>query len=113
MIYATDTPNHAGITVHGDFMDFEELYQALHLLIGEESEDRFSRYKNTRYRILGLCYEIRHAMMGDRELIFVDNGMQPDTMKRHAVITNNKNVYMTFQVLWPEALFTMFPSLAT
>jgi hypothetical protein len=88
-------------------MDLEALYHALHTIIGEETEDRFARYKNTRYRILALCYEIRHAIMGDRELQFVENGMQPDTMKRHAVITHNKNVYMSFQVLWPEALFTM------
>lgn len=108
MIYVTDTPRHAGVTIHGDFMDFDELYQALHASIGpEEEDDRPPRYKLTRYRILGLCYELRHALMGDREIEFEDNGLTPDVMKRHAMIGNTKNVYFTCQLLWPEALFLL------
>lgn len=107
MIYVTDTPRHAGVTIHGDFKDFDELYNALHAAIGSEDDERNIRYRLTRYRVLGLCYELRHALMGDREIVFEDNGLTPDIMKRHARIGNSTNVYFTCQMLWPEALFLL------
>ena len=103
MIYVTNTPNNAGVAIHGDFMDFDELYDALHSIVGDE--DQYPPYEAARIRVLGVCYDIRHALMGDREIEFVDNGMDEDKMKRLSVITNNKNIYLVINVLWPEMLF--------
>ena len=52
-----------------------------------------------------MCYDIRHALMGDREIEFVDNGMDAEKMKRMSTITHNKNIYLNINVLWPEMLF--------
>ncbi|MCL5058443.1 MAG: hypothetical protein M1130_10755 [Actinobacteria bacterium] len=103
MIYVTNTPNNTGVAIHGDYMDFDELYEALHLIVGEEEE--YSSYEAARMRVLGVCYDIRHAIMGDRKIEHVDNGMDENKMKRLSVITHNKNVYLVINVLWPEMLF--------
>jgi len=103
MIYITNTPNNTGVAIHGDYMDFKEIYQSLHTIVGEEEE--YPSYEAARIRVLGVCYDIRHALMGDREIEFVDNGMDQDKMRRLSVITHNKNVYLVINVLWPEILF--------
>jgi hypothetical protein len=103
LIYAENTPNNAGLTIYGDFMDFDELYKALHTVVGEE--DEHVTYEGARLRVLGVCYDIRHAIMGDREIEFVDNGIDEDKMRRLSTISNGKNLYLAVNVLWPEILF--------
>jgi hypothetical protein len=103
MIHVTNTPNHVGVAVHGDCLDFDELYDALHEIVG--GEDQYTSYEAARIRVLGVCYDIRHALMGDREIEFVDNGMNKDKMKVLALITPKKNIYLGIHVLWPEILF--------
>ncbi len=105
MIMVRDTPNHAGVVISGDYMDFDALYEAIHTAVGDE--DEYPAYEAARLRILGLAYDLRHAIMGDREVEFVDNGMDTDKMKRLAVITASKNVYLKINILWPEMLFLM------
>lgn len=103
MIFARMTPKYAGLSILGDYMDLEHLYDALHEVVGEEGEYR--GFGAARLRVLGLCYDLRHALMGDRELEFVDNGMTPDKMQRLATIAPQKNVYLAVQIVWPEAIF--------
>ncbi|RJX25514.1 MAG: hypothetical protein C4554_07355 [Dethiobacter sp.] len=103
MIFITNTPNNTGVAIHGDYMDFDELYDALHEIVGNESE--YTSYEAARMRVLGVCYDIRHAIMGDREIEFVDNGMDGEKMKRLSMITPDKNIYLKIYVLWPEMLF--------
>jgi len=103
MIYLENTPNFAGVSVYGDHFDFEKLYDSLHVIVGEEGE--YSSYVGERLRVLGVCYDIRHALMGDREVILTDNGVSAEMMKYHSLIPSNKNTYLGFNVLWPELLF--------
>lgn len=103
MLYAMNTPNNLGLAIHGDYMDFDELYDALHDIIGEDGE--FSSYDSVKLHVLALCYDLRHALMGDREIDFVDNGMDSNKMKKLGKITPEKNVYLITHILWPEALF--------
>ncbi|QQK77190.1 hypothetical protein HUG15_17465 [Salicibibacter cibarius] len=103
MIYVKSTPNYAGVSIHGDFFDFEALYDALHTVVGEE--DEFIRYEEARLRVLGVCYDIRYALLGARDITFVENGMDADKMKFFSTITSDKNVYLCANVLWPEVLF--------
>ncbi|APH03529.1 DUF6904 family protein [Bacillus weihaiensis] len=105
MLKAKATPNFAGITLSGDRDDFEGVYEALHKIVGEEGE--YEHVRGSRLRVLGVCYDIRHAMMGNREIELVDNGMDPDKMKWFSTITSEKNVYMSVNLLWPEILFVM------
>ncbi|WP_453989995.1 DUF6904 family protein [Bacillus nitroreducens] len=103
MIYLENTPNVTGVTVYGDQNDFDLLYNSLHKIVGEEGE--YPSYEGPRLRVLGVCYDIRHALMGGREIKLVDNGLTPDIMKFHSIIAPNHNTYLGFNVLWPELLF--------
>lgn len=105
MIYAKNTPNNLGVAIYGDYMDFENLYEALHNVVGDENEN--DGYYSSRLRILGVCYDIRHALMGDREFEFVDNGLDDEKRRRMEVIAPDKNIYLKINVLWPEMLFVM------
>ncbi|MBO8138701.1 MAG: hypothetical protein H0Z40_11335 [Desulfotomaculum sp.] len=103
MIFAQNTPNNAGVAIYGDYMDFEKLYEALHTVLGDE--DEFVECEAARIRVLAFCYDIRHALMGDREIEFIDNGIDEEKKKRMSLLTPEKNVYFKIYVLWPEMLF--------
>lgn len=103
MITLKNTPNYAGVTISGDFNDFEALYDSLHKVVGDEWE--WESYAGARMRVLSICYDLRHALMGNRDIEFVDNGLDQDRMKQLSIITNDKNTYLAFNVLWPELLF--------
>ncbi len=105
MIFVKNTPNNTGVAVYGDYRDFSGLYEALHDIIGDEEE--FSDHEMSRLRVLGVCYDLRHAMMGDREYEFVDNGMDDNTKRKLSVLTPDKNIYLKINILWPELLFVM------
>ncbi len=64
MIYAKDTPNHVGITLYGDNLDFQNLYEAVGELLGVGDPELESEVHT---RILALNYDLRHAMQGDHE----------------------------------------------
>jgi len=76
MIFVKNTPNNTGVAIYGDYMDFENFYEALHAVVGDE--DEFVGFEAARIRVLGICYDIRYALMGDREIEFVDNGMDEE-----------------------------------
>lgn len=105
MIQVKNTPNYVGVTISGDYYDFEALYDALHAIVGDEWE--WKGYEGARLRVLGVCYDIRHALMGHREVTFVENGLDQDKMKQLSVVASDKNIYLSFNVLWPEVLFVL------
>ena len=103
MIVVRNSPNNTGVVIIGDQLDYERLYEALHEMVGDE--DEHIAFQSARLRVLGICYDLRHALMGDREIEFVPNGMDKDTMKRMSVMAPDKNVYLRTHALWPEILF--------
>jgi len=103
MILAQNTPNNTGVAILGDCADFENLYEALHTVVG--NEDEFVEYETARIRVLAICYDIRHALMGHREIEFVDNGIDEEKKRYMSVLAPDKNVYLKIYVLWPEMLF--------
>ena len=103
MIFVKNTPNNTGVAVYGDHMDFDNLYEALYTVMGDEED--FISHHNARLRVLSVCYDIRYALMGDREIEFVENGMDAEKMKWMSTITPEKNVYLKIYVFWPEVLF--------
>lgn len=106
MLQINNTPHYAGVTVAGDYQDFDELYEALHDIVGEE--DEFPAYDAPRLRVLGVCYDIRHSLMGDRGAITVPNGFDRERARYMPIIAPENNVYLTFEVMWPELLFVSF-----
>ncbi|MHB8131635.1 MAG: DUF6904 family protein [Mobilitalea sp.] len=105
MLKVSATENLAGVTISGDHSDFETLYDSLHEIVGGEED--YPYHEAARLRVLGVCYDLRHALMGDREIIFVENGMDTEKMKRMGMITHDKNVYLSINVIWPEMLFVL------
>ncbi len=103
MLTLNNTRNVAGIEILGDFQDLDTLYMSLLMIIGDEGE--YGDYEGARLRVLGVCYDIRHAFQGDREFEFVRNGMDEDRMRMLEMITPEKNLYYRCQVYFPEAFF--------
>ena len=104
MISAIPTEKLTGVTVQGDLSDFYELVDAIYRITGLENADR-DLFWGVKNRLLGVCYDIRHAYMGDRNVLFVDNGMDDEKMKWHSMITPKQNVYYSAEILFPEAVF--------
>ncbi len=102
MLTIRNTPRTAGIEILGDHKDLLGLYSALHAVVGDDEE---FHSEEARLRVLGVCYDLRHAMMGDRDIEFVDNDMYYDKIKRLGVVSSDKNLYYTVSILWPEILY--------
>ncbi|MCB8818349.1 DUF6904 family protein [Desulfosporosinus shakirovi] len=69
MLKVSATENLAGVTISGDQSDFETLYDSLHEIVGDEEDHPY--HEGARLRVLGVCYDLRHALMGDREIIMI------------------------------------------
>lgn len=104
MITASPTENLTGITIQGDFDDFNELVDSIYRLTATD-EEKTDYYFGAKSRLLGVCYEIRHTCMGDRDIILKDNGMTSEKMGWHNKITPTQNVYYSVNILFPEAIF--------
>lgn len=76
MITITNTPNLTGVTISGDFSDLYNLVEAFHEIAIDKYSEKHHRYIEISTRVLGLCYDIRHAYQGDRAVELVDNAGQ-------------------------------------
>jgi hypothetical protein len=94
MLKAVHTTNMAGIRTIGDYNDFEQLYEAIHQILPEEGEDM--EVEGSRLRVLGFCYDLRHALMGDRDFEYVDNGLNDHIMQKLGIVGPKKNLYLSF-----------------
>ena len=103
MIKIKATENFAGVEISGEYNDFDNLYETLHKMTGTEGE--YPYYKASITRVYNLCYELRHAMMGDREYINEENGVYDHTFNMHQIILPKVNVHIKFNMLFPELLF--------
>lgn len=100
MIQIVPTTNYAGVTIAGDFYDFDSLYDSLHAIATEEKG-----YESVRVRVLGICYDMRKANMGNRGYEYKNNGLDRDQMKWMGIAGSDKNIYFSFKVFYPELLF--------
>ena len=107
MITIKNTPNLTGVTISGDVDDLYNLVEAFHEITINEYSEKHHQYIDISTRVLGLCYDIRHAYQGDREVKFVDNNMTEEKMKWHSIITPKSNVYYSCNYLYPEMFFVM------
>ena len=105
MIQTKPTEKLTGVTIQGDYDDFYQLTEAFHNAAGFEQVPK-DPYYSVAIRVLGVCYDIRKAYQGDRDVVLIDNGMHEESMKQHGLITPKQNVYYSVNILFPEALFT-------
>jgi len=107
MITVTNTPNLTGVTISGDINDLYNLVEAFHEITIDELSEKHHRYIEISTRVLGLCYDIRHAYQGDRAVELIDNAMTEEKMKWHSIIAPKNNVYYSCNYLYPEMFFVM------
>lgn len=109
MITSHPTEHLTGITIEGTFNDFYETVESIHRVTGLEKEygDPLWSAKN---RLLGVCYDMRHAYMGDRNVALADNGVNEEMMKWHSIIMPKQEVRFSFNILFPEAVFVALTS---
>lgn len=107
MITIKNTENLAGICISGDFNDLDKLVDAFYVITIDEFSEKNKSHIAISTRVLGLCYDLRHAFQGDREVELVDNGMDEDKMKFHSIIAPRNNVYYKCNYLYPEMFFVM------
>ena len=107
MISAKPTEHLTGILIEGEYEDFYEMVKSIYRMTGLE-EDHEDRYWSVKNRLLGICYDIRHAFQGDRNVKLVDNGANDELMKWHSMVLPGKNLHYSVEVLFPEALFVAF-----
>ncbi|MDO4384177.1 MAG: hypothetical protein Q4C18_06770 [Eubacteriales bacterium] len=104
MIIAKPTKNLTGITLEGEFDDFYEIVDCIYRMTGV-SDSYDDPYWGVKNRLLGICYEIRHAYQGDRNVILTENGVYKELMKQNSMILPQNNVHFSVEILFPEAVF--------
>jgi hypothetical protein len=107
MISITVTPNLTGVTISGDVEDLRQLVDAFHLITVYETDKDYAQYSSMSHRVLGVCYDLRHASMGQRDAFLIENAMNRDLMKAHNLVTSESNVYFRCRVLLPEMMYVM------
>lgn len=113
MITAELTPHHVGIRIAGTHDDLERLYDAIwNVTLTTDSTDRSRdqgtpQEANASTRLLALCYDIRHAAMGTRNVDFADNGLDEYAMSASAKVGPRQNVIFSFEVFVPEMLYDL------
>ncbi len=105
MIKLQNTENLTGVSISGDFYDLDNLVDALHKITIDEFSETNSEYVDMSTRVLGVCYDIRHALQGDREIVLMDNNMDNEKMRYHSTITNTNNVYYKCNCFYPEMFY--------
>ena len=122
MLRIKDTKNMIGITIHGDYEDLNALHSALSdylrfYFAHQDDVESSSCYEN----ILGLCYDIRHAYQGDRNIEAVDNNYEnigqlascifsvdSQSLQKERNKYKSGNLYFNVEVLYPWAIFYLY-----
>ena len=107
MIKIENTPNLTGVKISGDFHDMYELVDAFHTIAVYEDSEKHQEYFQMSTRVLGLCYDIRHAYMGHRDVELVDNSCTDELKQWHKIKIPEKNLYYSCNCLYPEMFFIM------
>lgn len=104
MLIIKPTPKLAGISISGDYEDFDRLYDALIEILGDEQEYG-DDYEIPALYVLAACYELRQAVMGNRGIEFVASRLDADMQQNLKTIGPQHNVYYKTRIHLPEILF--------
>ncbi len=100
MLNITNTENLTGVKITGTHDDIYEIYEAIERVLGPGESTGL-----TSFRILGVCYDLRHCFMGDREIELVENSYHEHLQKYHEIIHPETNVHFSVNILWLEVMF--------
>lgn len=104
------TENYTGITITGDYDDFNYLYDAIASIIGdEETIDSYQEYMMQNH-LYAFLYDLRHAYKGDRQALLIPNYVSDFklnnlNLKKKDISKNN--VYFSFNYLITDLLLDM------
>lgn len=104
MITAKATEHLTGILLEGEFQDFYEMVESIYRMTGLD-DDHNAPFWSIKNRLLGICYDIRHAFQGDRSVKLVENGANDELMKWHSMVMPQNNLHYAVEILFPEAVF--------
>ena len=92
MIQAYPTKNGTGISLYGDFVDLNSLYETVHQ-IAETLDEHYKYQKGQHQLLMNLAYEIRKGYSGQRlKKEFKDE------------LNNVSYTYFGFQLVWTDIL---------
>lgn len=117
MLQLKPTEHLTGINLSGDYQDLNALRSAIFRVCGDENE--YDGYESARTYLLALCYDLRHAYMGDRGYLSVDNGSDcmgdaircifdfspDDDIEEMKKRYTNGNLYFHENLVFPDAVY--------
>ncbi len=106
MIKIELTPNYTGVKISGSRDDLIQVVDAIYALVIDELYES-SEYHTVSNRILGLCYEIRHASMGDREVQVASEELPVFSEDGNVIPMTYKILTYGCYCLFPEMCFVM------
>lgn len=108
MIRMEMTPHYAGVKISGTPDEFMEIVDAIYELVIDELSNSLDYYVVSN-RILGVCYDIRHASMGDRTI-----EIEEEPVPEHFHFTDGQEcpektslIIVSDNILYPELCFVM------
>ena len=104
MITAKATEHLTGILLEGEYQDFYEMVESIYRMTGLD-DDHYAPFWSIKNRLLGICYDIRHAFQGDRSVKLVENGVNDELMKWHSMVMPQNNLHYAVEIIFPEAVF--------
>ncbi|TCI27698.1 hypothetical protein EVJ27_02950 [Exiguobacterium sp. SH3S2] len=105
MLQASHTPNMTGVLLSGEPEDFRILYDSLHKIVGNVGDELENE---SAIRILGVCYDIRHTFMGNRNATYIEHGFSDEQLAFLSLVGPKQNLNLAFETLWPEMLYVVF-----
>lgn len=107
MLSVKMTPHLLGIEIMGDYDELNRLYDAIWELAGHDYDPQLSTQEAIMCeRLLALCYDLRHAYMGSRNIRMEENGMTRETAEWLGIsLPPLNNLYYSVEVLYPEAMY--------
>lgn len=105
MLRMQPTKNLTGVTIQADFDTFYDLVHSIYNITGPGMENYDDPYYGVKHRLLGLCYDLRHAFMGDREVFLEKNSLCEEKQEWHGIQAPEKNLYYSVNIFFPEMIF--------
>ena len=104
MLTIQPTEHLTGLTVSGDYWDLDDVIQAIHEIVDEETH--YFHYEGARKRLLKVCAKMRQAAKGEHDIHYIANGINKTSIKKMKVIVPERSVYYAVNILLPELVFS-------
>ena len=107
MIRMEMTARLLGIRVSGGVDEFRDLLEALYQLVPQEVGTEPLPADMLGNRVLGLCYDLRHAARGDHGVVLTEDSIVCDITGEGHESVDLKTAVCYFEVLYPELCYQL------